>query len=63
MGEFLDEFTLAMQGQTASIYFDNFSEPQLADLVSFFKLKTGQAYLLAAPALMLEGARMAQIAG
>ncbi len=63
MEEFMDEFTLTMQAQTADIFLENFSEPQLRDIASFFKTETGQAYLQASPTLMKEGARIGQIAG
>ena len=63
MSEFLDEFTETMQGQTSSIYLDNFSEKQLQDIADFFRTDSGQAFIAATPKLMLEGARMGQIAG
>ncbi|AVX03825.1 hypothetical protein MXMO3_01294 [Maritalea myrionectae] len=63
MEEFLGEFTDAMQEQGAALYLENFSDKELADLAAFFKTDSGKAYLQASPKLMLEGARMGQLAG
>jgi len=63
MSEFIDEFTRTMQSQTASLYFDNFSEQQLADIAAFYKTESGQALIAATPAIMMEGARMGHVAG
>ena len=63
MEEFLGEFTRSMQDQSASIYLENFSEQQLADLAKFFKTESGQAYISAVPTLMARGAEMGRRAG
>ena len=63
MEEFLGEFTQSMQAQTASIYLNSFSDEDLANIAAFFKTDSGQAYLLAVPGLMMEGARMGTAAG
>lgn len=63
MEEFLGEFTQSMQDQSASIYLENFSEQQLADIAEFFKTETGQAYISATPTLMIKGAEMGRRAG
>ncbi len=61
--EFIDEFTQEMQAQTASVYLATFSGQQLADIADFYKTEAGQALIEVTPALMIEGARMGQIAG
>ncbi|UWQ92898.1 DUF2059 domain-containing protein [Rhodobacteraceae bacterium M382] len=61
--EFLSEFTQSMQEQSASVYLRNFSKQELTDIAAFFQTDSGQAYILAAPKLMSEGARMGQVAG
>lgn len=61
--EFLDEFVLSMQDQSASIFLQEFSEQELADIANFLKTESGQAYLLATPTLMKAGAEMGRRAG
>ncbi|GLQ16179.1 DUF2059 domain-containing protein [Maritalea porphyrae] len=63
MEEFLDEFTESMQAQSAQVFLDAFTSEQLVEIASFFATDAGQAYIAATPTLMMEGARMGQIAG
>lgn len=63
MSEFIDEFTDAMQEQSADIYLRNFSADDLAEIAAFMKTDAGQAFTQATPVLMMEGARLGQIAG
>jgi len=60
MEEFMDEFTQSMQDQSASIYLEHFSEQELADIADFYKTNSGQAFLSAAPTLMIAAAQMGQ---
>lgn len=55
MAEFMEEFLVAMQEQTASLYLENFSEQQLADIADFYRTDSGQALISATPVLMIEG--------
>ena len=63
MAEFMDEFVQSMRAQTASIYLENFSEQQIADIAAFYKSEAGQALVMASPALMMAGAKMGREAG
>ncbi len=63
MAEFMDEFVQSMRAQTASVYLENFSEQEIADIAAFYKTDAGQAMIRAAPALMMEGAKMGREAG
>ena len=61
--EWIDEFTASMQRQTGQIYFDLFSEKEIADIAGFYRTDSGQALIEQTPALMQAGAQLGQIAG
>ena len=61
--EWIDEFTASMQRQTGQIYFDLFSEKEIADIAGFYRTDSGQALIEQTPALMQAGAQLGQVAG
>ncbi|MFT5614566.1 MAG: hypothetical protein ACI8Q6_001846 [Granulosicoccus sp.] len=63
MEEFLEEFILSIQAQSASLYLENFSEQQLSDVAAFYKSESGQAFVLATPTMMMAAAQMGRQAG
>ncbi|MEM8577857.1 MAG: DUF2059 domain-containing protein [Pseudomonadota bacterium] len=63
MEEFIDEFTETMQEESTSINLNAFSDQELADIAAFMRSPSGQAFVLATPTVMAEGARIGQIAG